>query len=345
MINAMKAELSMRAAELPKESLKSIYFGGGTPSLLSSIEIEGLLNDVSAQFSLDSNVEITLEMNPDDYAPNYLKEIKLAGVNRLSLGVQSFHEAELQLMNRAHSAQEAYLMMEDVNQNFTNYSMDLIYGMPQSSLESWKKNIEIALSFSPPHISSYVLTVEPKTVLEHRVLKGEVALLNEDIVLAQFNYLVDRLSENGFEHYELSSFGRAGFHSINNSAYWQGKPYLGIGPSAHSFFNNQRSWNISNNKKYLDGIAQGNLSIERETLSIIDQYNEFVMTGLRTANGVALGDIHTRFGERFAHLFTQQLEKHLVQQNLFWDGDTIKVTKKARFLVDGIASDLFLLNL
>ena len=259
--------------------------------------------------------------------------------------MHSFHEAELQLMKRAHSAQEAYLMMEDVNQNFTNYSMDLIYGMPQSSLESWKKNIEIALSFSPPHISSYVLTVEPKTVLEHRVLKGEVALLNEDIVLAQFNYLVDRLSENGFEHYELSSFGRAGFHSINNSAYWQGKPYLGIGPSAHSFFNNQRSWNISNNKKYLDGIAQGNLSIERETLSIIDQYNEFVMTGLRTANGVALGDIHTRFGERFAHLFTQQLEKHLVQQNLFWDGDTIKVTKKARFLVDGIASDLFLLNL
>ncbi len=208
-----------------------------------------------------------------------------------------------------------------------------------------EKNIEIALGFSPPHISSYALTVEPKTVLEHKVKKGDVELLDEEIVLAQFNLLVDQLSENGFEHYELSNFGQPGFHSINNSAYWQGKPYLGIGPSAHSFYNNQRSWNVNNNKKYLDTIAQGNMPIERETLSLIDQYNEFVMTGLRTAKGVALSDIQKRFGERFAELFEQQLEKHLLQQNVFWDGDTIRATRKGRFLVDGIASDLFLLNL
>ena len=169
-------------------------------------------------------------------------------------------------------------------------------------------------------------------------------LLEEEIVLVQFNVLVEQLTQKGFEHYEVSNFGQAGFHSVNNSSYWQGKPYLGIGPSAHSFYDNQRSWNINNNKKYLEGITQGSLSIERERLTLIDQYNEFIMTGLRTSKGVALNDIQARFGVRFAGLFEQQLEKHLLQQNLFWDGDTVKVTQKARFLVDGIASDLFLLN-
>ena len=344
MLEALTSEISLRTDELPNEPLKSIYFGGGTPSLLSPTEIETLLNSVSTHFSLDSNVEITLEMNPDDYAPNYLKDIKSAGVNRLSLGVQSFFDEELKLMNRAHTAQEAYLIMDEVSHNFDNYSMDLIYGMPYSSVASWMKNIEIALGFTPPHISSYALTVEPKTVLENQVKKAKVELLDEEIVLTQFNVLVEQLTQKGFEHYEVSNFGQAGFHSVNNSSYWQGKPYLGIGPSAHSFYDNQRSWNINNNKKYLDGIAQGSLSIERETLTLIDQYNEFIMTGLRTSKGVALNDIQTRFGERFAVLFEQQLEKHLRQKNLFWDGDTVKVTQKARFLVDGIASDLFLLN-
>ncbi|MDA8924292.1 radical SAM family heme chaperone HemW [Flavobacteriaceae bacterium] len=345
MLEALATEISLRTAELPTEPLKSIYFGGGTPSMLSPTEVEVLLNSVNAHFSLDPNVEITLEMNPDDFAPNYLKEIKLAGINRLSLGVQSFFDEELQLMNRAHTAQDAYLIMEDVSRNFENYSIDLIYGMPSSSEEIWKKNIEIALGFSPPHISSYVLTIEPKTVLENQVIKGDVELLDEEIVLAQFNVLVEQLTEKGYEHYELSSFGKTGFHSVNNTAYWQGKPYLGIGPSAHSFYNNQRSWNVSNNKKYLDGMGQGNLSIEREILTLIDQYNEFIMIGLRTSKGVSISTIHTRFGDRFAALFEQHIEKHLSHQNLFWDGDTVKVTQKARFLVDGIASDLFLLNL
>jgi len=344
MLEALTSEVFLRTDELPKEPLKSIYFGGGTPSMLSPTEIETLLNSVSTHFSLDSNVEITLEMNPDDYAPNYLKDIKSAGVNRLSLGVQSFFDEELKLMNRAHTAQEAYLIMDEVSRNFDNYSMDLIYGMPYSSVASWMKNIEIALGFTPPHISSYALTVEPKTVLENQVKKAKVELLDEEIVLTQFNVLVEQLTQKGFEHYEVSNFGQEGFHSVNNSSYWQGKPYLGIGPSAHSFYDNQRSWNINNNKKYLEGITQGSLSIERERLTLIDQYNEFIMTGLRTSKGVALNDIQARFGVRFAGLFEQQLEKHLLQQNLFWDGDTVKVTQKARFLVDGIASDLFLLN-
>ncbi|MDB2702874.1 radical SAM family heme chaperone HemW, partial [Flavobacteriaceae bacterium] len=344
MLEALTSEISLRTHELPSEPLKSIYFGGGTPSMLSPTEVETLLNSVSTYFSLDSNVEITLEMNPDDHTPNYLKDIKSAGVNRLSLGVQSFFDEELKLMNRAHTAQEAYLIMDEVSRNFDNYSMDLIYGMPYSSVASWMKNIEIALGFTPPHISSYALTVEPKTVLDNQVKKAKVELLDEETVLNQFNVLVEQLTHVGFEHYEVSNFGQAGFHSVNNSSYWQGKPYLGIGPSAHSFYDNQRSWNVNNNKKYLDGIAQESLSIERERLTLIDQYNEFIMTGLRTSKGVALNDIQTRFGERFSGLFEQQLEKHLRQQNLFWDGDTVKVSQKARFLVDGIASDLFLLN-
>ena len=248
-------------------------------------------------------------------------------------------------MNRAHTAQDAYSVMEEVKRHFDNFSLDLIYGMPGSNLECWQKNIDIALSFSPPHISSYALTVEENTALAYQVEKGQVALLPEEMVAQQFDCLVSCLTEIGFDHYELSNFGLPHYHSVNNSAYWQGKPYLGIGPSAHSFYANQRSWNIANNKKYIQGIQTKQPSIEREELSKIDQYNEFVMTGLRTEKGVALREIKKRFGIKFSQLFEEQVEKHLTHQDLFWDGDTVKVSQKAKFLVDGIASDLFLLNL
>ena len=345
LIAAMHKEVLLRKDELPETPLDSIYFGGGTPSLLSPAEIGSLIATVKNHFQLNPEVEVTLEMNPDDYRDGYFEEIKTAGVNRLSVGVQSFMDGELMDMNRAHNAKEAFDMMYEVKKHFTNFSLDLIYGVPWSSMSTWQKNIALALGFDPPHISSYALTVEPKTVLAKQVADDKVKLLHEETIAEQFDLLVEMLTSKGYDHYELSSFALPGYHSVNNSTYWEGKPYLGIGPSAHSFYQNQRSWNLSNNKLYINKINKGKLPIEREQLTLVDQYNEFVMTGLRTSSGVALNEIKNRFGDKFAVLFEKQVDKHLASYHLYWDGDTVKVTKQAKFLVDGIASDLFLLNL
>jgi len=345
LMEALKKELSLRTNELPATPLNSIYFGGGTPSLLSPEEIGNLISSVRDHFTVNEQAEITLEMNPDDYYEGYFEQIKAVGVNRLSVGVQSFIPEELSAMNRAHSAEQAFSVLERVQQHFANFSLDLIFGVPGSTMESWEKNITTALSFQPSHISSYALTVEPKTVLAKQVHEQQVQLLPEEMTVQQFDYLVETLIEKGYDHYELSSFAFPGFRSVNNTSYWQGKPYLGIGPSAHSYYQNQRSWNVSNNKLYINKLNAGELSLEREQLTKIDRYNEFVMTGLRTAEGVALHDIQLQFGDKFAQLFEEQVEKHLMVQHLYWDGDVVKVTKKAKFLVDGIASDLFLLNL
>ena len=345
LMEALKKELSLRTNELPATPLNSIYFGGGTPSLLSPEEIGNLISSVRDHFTVNEQAEITLEMNPDDYYEGYFEQIKVVGVNRLSVGVQSFIPEELSAMNRAHNAEQALNVLERVQQHFSNFSLDLIFGVPGSTMESWEKNISTALSFQPSHISSYALTVEPKTVLAKQVKEQQVQLLPEEMTVQQFDYLVETLTEKGYDHYELSSFAFPGFRSVNNTSYWQGKPYLGIGPSAHSYYQNQRSWNLSNNKLYINKLNAGELPLEREQLTKIDRYNEFVMTGLRTAEGVALHDIQLQFGDKFAQLFEEQVEKHLMVQHLYWDGDVVKVTKKAKFLVDGIASDLFLLNL
>lgn len=345
MLEAMVHELQLRKQELPAEPLQSIYFGGGTPSVLQAGEIAFLLNNVAKYFRLKKDVEITLEMNPDDNTVDYIKQIRSEGVNRLSVGIQSFFDDDLKQMNRAHTAKEALDLMDEVVKNYTNYSLDLIYGLPNSTLGDWKKNIELALSYHPPHLSAYALTVEDKTVLAKRVADKSIQLLKEDAVVQQFDYLVQELEALTYEHYELSSFCKKGFQSKNNSAYWAGKPYLGIGPSAHSYYQEQRSWNVQNNPKYIKGIMSGILPIEREKLSEIDRYNEYIMTGLRTSKGVSLTLIQQRFGQRYAKLLETQVEKHLMNQHLYWDGDTIRVTQKAKFLVDGIASDLFLLKL
>lgn len=344
--NSMLSELELRKSELSKtELVNSIYFGGGTPSLLSTVEIKMMIDTVKANFSLASNLEITLEMNPDDDRPDYLKELKEIGVNRLSVGVQSFFDDELKLMNRAHNAEEVFLLLNKIKELFDNFSLDLIYGMPLSDLDKWKKNIEIALSFQPNHISSYALTIEPKTVLSHQVKNNEVKILDEDKVLAQFNFLMNRLEEEGYEHYELSSFGKPGYQSVNNTAYWSGESYLGIGPSAHSFDGVTRSWNISNNSKYIKGISLKKPFLEREVLNEIDLYNEYLMTGLRTNKGVSLGYIEKKFGLRFKKLLEKESQNHIATQMLYWDGDVLKVSRKSKFLVDGLASDLFILNI
>lgn len=340
---SMQRELEIRFDEV-KVPLQSIYFGGGSPSLLPPNKIASLLDRVKAQHSIHDSLEITMEVNPDDVTREYLKEIKQAGVNRLSLGIQSFQEKDLQLMNRAHTVDNALNALEWVSDIFLNFSIDLIYGMPNSTLKEWEENLNKALEFNPPHISTYALTVEEKTALYHQVEKGEVLLVDEDEVKEQYDLMRNRLEELNFINYEFSNFGKEGFFSVNNQNYWNGRPYIGIGPSAHSYDGvSIRSWNVSNNHKYISSIEKGELDREEESLSKKDRYNEYIMTGLRKIEGLSLEYIELTYGKMYADYFEAQVSCHLKERNFFWDGDFLKITPKAKFLTDGLAADLFII--
>lgn len=340
MIEAMLKELVLRKHEFEKEVVETIYFGGGTPSVLSVFEIEKFLNTVYQNYNT-KNLEITIEANPDDLTLEKIKLLKSIGVNRLSIGIQSFHEHDLKLMNRAHSANEAIKCLESAQNYFDNISIDLIYGMPESNLDMWHQNLETALQFNLPHWSCYALTVEPKTALAHYVNKNIIKLLDEDDVQQQFNHLVNVSSQNDLIHYEMSNFGKTGYFSKNNTGYWLGKPYIGVGPSAHSYINNQRSWNISNNTKYINSLQNNSIPSETETLTLRDRYNEYIMTGLRTMWGVSYQKVATNFGDTYLNYLKKQSQKYIEDHFLFEDNNCLLATNKGKFLIDGIASDLF----
>jgi oxygen-independent coproporphyrinogen-3 oxidase len=343
MQQAMKSELYFRKSEL-KTPIESIYFGGGSPSLLPASFFHKVIKSVNDCFKLSNDIEITLEANPNDLTLQNLKDLKKSGVNRISIGVQSFHDYELKMMNRIHNSNQGLKAIEWTSKVFDNFSVDLIYGLPKSNISTWAHNLDILTSFNPPHISSYALTVEPKTVLFRQVDKGDIKLLDEEAVKHQYDLLTSRLEKAAYINYEFSNFGKIGFHSVNNSNYWNGKPYLGIGPSAHSYDGHRvRSWNISNNLKYLKSIENGCLSQRKEVLKDHDVFNEYVMIGLRT-DGVKIRIINESFGSNYALYLEKQAKNHLLDRRLFWDGDVLKVSRQARFLSDGIASDLFMLK-
>ncbi|MBC5836954.1 radical SAM family heme chaperone HemW [Flavobacterium muglaense] len=325
--------------------IETIYFGGGTPSVLTSGEIDFLIATVYEHFSVVENPEITLEANPDDLSTERIIELSKSKVNRLSIGIQSFFEDDLQMMNRAHNSAEAKKCLTEATNYFDNISIDLIYGVPGMSNEKWKQNIEQALSFGIPHISSYALTVEPKTALKKLIQTGKVAEPNDEVAQEHFMILEETLEANGFIHYELSNFGKENYFSKNNSAYWLGKKYIGIGPSAHSYDGVSRSWNIANNPLYLKTIEADELPNEIEFLTIADRYNEYVMTGLRTIWGVSLERIESEFGQLYLDYLLKQADKFLKDELLSIKNHILKPTKKGKFLTDGIASDLFWLNL
>ena len=338
----MKKELVLRSKEI-SEPIESIYFGGGSPSLLSPKAIEDLIKLIKLHFKLEDHLEVTLEVNPDDVTADYLSGLKKAGINRLSLGVQSFIDKDLVLMNRAHNNSQSLNALEIISKTFTNYSLDLIYGMPYSSLAEWEENLETALGFNPPHISAYALTVEEKTALYHNVKKGEVVLLPEEAVEKQYQLMVQKLESLGYINYEFSNFGKPEFFSRNNQNYWQGKSYVGIGPAAHSFDGkNIRKWNVSNNQLYINSIKEGKLPFKEEQLTLKDRYNEYLMTGLRTTHGISLLHVQETFGDRYGMYLEEQAARHLSENFFFWDGDHLKVSAKAKFLTDGLASDLFM---
>ncbi|TXD83666.1 radical SAM family heme chaperone HemW [Subsaximicrobium wynnwilliamsii] len=345
MIEALAKEITLRRNEFAKQQVETIYFGGGTPSLLTIDELRFLIETVYKYYEVVAHPEITLEANPDDLTTQLLNSFANSPINRLSIGIQSFFEQDLKLMNRAHNAEEAKTCLEEATRLFDNISVDLIYGIPGLSNARWLQNIQTALTFDIPHISSYALTVEPKTALQSFIKKGIIDDVDDDVAQEQFQLLADTLEDKGFIHYELSNFGKAGFFSRNNTAYWQGKAYIGIGPSAHSFNGTQRSWNVRNNSKYIEALALSQLPMETETLTLTDKYNEYIMTGLRTMWGVSLEKVSNDFGALYKTYLLKQSEVFLEQHLLFLDDETLKVTKKGKFLSDGIASDLFMLNL
>jgi oxygen-independent coproporphyrinogen-3 oxidase len=363
MVLALAKEIAMRKSEFQDDpefsGVETIYFGGGTPSILQITDIRLLIDEVYRNYKVVDNPEITLEANPDDLIANVLssralpklrerdfyEEYRSIGINRLSIGIQSFFEDDLKLMNRAHNSVEAKSCLEIATQYFDNISIDLIYGMPNMSNEKWLHNIETALSFNIPHISSYALTVEPKTALHTFIQKGIIPQLDDEVAQEHFHLLVDKLEENGFIHYELSNFGKENYFSKNNSSYWLGKKYIGIGPSAHSYDGEKRGWNVSNNTLYLKSIQENKLPLETETLTKTDRYNEYVMTGLRTIWGISLDRIATEFGKTYLDYLNQQAAKYIEDHLLFIDDNILRTTKSGKFLSDGIASDLFLLNL
>ena len=344
MVLALAKEIRLRKSESANEEVETIYFGGGTPSVLTSAEIDFLISEVYQNYSVIENPEITLEANPDDLSTERIVALSKSKVNRLSIGIQSFFKDDLKMMNRAHNSAEAQKCLSEASKYFDNISIDLIYGVPGMTNEKWQLNIEKALSFGIPHISSYALTVEPKTALKKLIQTGKVAEPNDEVAQEHFIILVDTLTANGFVHYELSNFGKENYFSKNNSAYWLGKKYIGIGPSAHSYDGISRSWNVANNPMYLKAIAIDELPNEIETLSQSDRYNEYIMTGLRTIWGVSISRIQLEFGITFSDYLMKQADKFLKDGLLEIENDILKPTKKGKFLTDGIASDLFMLN-
>lgn len=346
MLMAIKKELQLRHHELENKTLKSLYLGGGTPSILEVDEIKSLLDEFQKYYEFDSNIEITLEANPDDLDQKFLKALSTTEINRLSIGTQSFFEEDLKLMNRAHDASQAESSIKRAQDlGFENLSVDLIYGSPTSNFNIWKQNLQKIIDLDIPHVSSYALTVEPKTALHQWVLTQKIKAPDEAEQNDEFYYMSEFLKENNFQHYEISNFAKEGFHSRHNSAYWQYQPYLGLGPSAHSYNGgNTRSWNIANNTKYIQSLSENKLALETEELSTKDQYNEMLMIGLRTIWGVDLDQLKSKFSDEVLQHFNQSIQSKIEEGQLIIDNNKLKIPEKHWFLADGIASDLFMLD-
>jgi len=339
---ALLRELALRADYLSDKLLSSVYFGGGTPSLLENDDLLRLMEQTNTLFTLAADAEITLEANPDDLTKTALKNFRQAGINRLSIGTQSFFDADLMLMNRAHSASEAESSIKRAQDaGFENLTIDLIYGMPDADFARWRANVQKAIDLHIPHISAYALTVEPKTALAKKVESGELIVASELAVEQQYLHLCEALKSEGFAHYELSNFGKPGFESRHNTSYWNGTPYLGIGPSAHSFDGKTRQWNVANNSLYAAKVGAQTPWFEEEEIGENDQFNEYVMTGLRTAKGILLSEIDARFGDYRTERLLRDASNYLECGRLVQADDRIFIPEQDWLISDRIISDLF----
>lgn len=343
LVKSILIELDNRINYLPNKTIETIYFGGGTPSLLSEKEIFQILEKLYKLYNVSNNAEITLECNPDDLSDEKLKELKRLEINRLSIGLQSFDEEELIWMNRAHTAKESESSVKRAqDRGFENITIDLIYGSKFSNLTSWKKTLDKAIALQVPHISSYNLTIEEKTKLGHDFKVKKEAAIDDEKSSEMFLEMIDRLEKNEFIHYEISNFGKEGFFSKHNSNYWKGEHYLGLGPSAHSFDGTSRQWNVSNNNLYIKYLEEKSEAyFEKEILTETERFNEYILTSLRTIWGINLDYLKTNFSSDFVNNFLNQIQEYIKQETVVVKDKTYTLTEKGKLLADKIASELF----
>ena len=341
MMYAIGIEAKLRKRYIT-EKVHTVYFGGGTPSLIPITSLRTILAKLYENYKIVPDAEITLEANPDDINIDSLLSWKSLGINRLSIGIQSFHEEDLKWMNRAHNAQQALRCIQLAKKvGFTNFSIDLIYGTPTLNNEQWKQNIAQALALGVPHLSCYALTVEPQTALHHMIEMKKMPAVSEEKQSLHFEILVKTLREAGYDHYEISNFAKPGFQSKHNSSYWQGKPYIGLGPSAHSFDGASRQWNVANNALYIASLQQGQVPFEVEYLTPQQQLNEYIMTSLRTMQGTSLSYIANIWSNAEATSIVKVAKKHIISGNVNYVNNHLILTRKGKLLADGIAAELF----
>jgi oxygen-independent coproporphyrinogen-3 oxidase len=341
LLKSIEQEILLQKTYL-SQIIETIYFGGGTPSLCTKKELQTLMKTIKENFIIHQNVEITIETNPDDITEKNLQDWKAIGINRLSIGIQSFDEADLVWMNRAHNSIQAFDALQLAVQYFNNISIDLIYGTPTLSNEAWLKNLSIVQSLAINHLSCYALTVEPNTALNTMIHLQKKENIDTDKQATQFDMLCQWASDNEFEHYEISNFAKPNYRSQHNGNYWKGKPYLGLGPSAHSYNGIARKWNIANNSLYIKSIEQNIIPFEEEILTEIQQLNEFIMIALRTKEGICfLDDRWKMMDYTFKHKILKATEKWRFNNTLIVTENNIYLTDKGKFLADGIAADLF----
>ncbi|HEV3413818.1 MAG TPA: radical SAM family heme chaperone HemW [Puia sp.] len=344
-VPALLKEMERRSDYLGADTIETVYFGGGTPSLLDPADLNAILDKIRELFDLRPDAEITLEANPDDLTDRQrLIAWRIAGINRLSIGIQSFFDDDLRWMNRAHdAAQAADAIRLARDQGLDNISIDLIYGGPTLSDDHWQRNVETAIRLQIPHLSCYALTVEPRTALDQLIRQHKRADVNSDDQARQLLLLMDWMSHSGYDHYEISNFALPGHRSRHNSSYWQGRPYLGLGPSAHSFDGESRQWNISNNARYVSILANEELPVaDREVLTGIQQLNEYIMVSLRTMDGLDFHHIKNRFGEQSAQEIIKKIGRYVLEGKAVMMEDRVFLTSQGKLLADRITADLFM---
>ncbi len=340
-INAIIKELSIRKDYLKNEPVQTIYFGGGTPSLLTIQQIEKLLNTVYTNFPVEQNAEITFEANPDDLTKKYLFDLKKVGINRLSIGIQSFDDDKLKILNRRHNATQAHEAVREAQKaGFNNISIDLIYGLPFQSLDEWGADLDKAFSLSIQHLSAYGLTFEEKTLLSKQKEKKIIEPADEELMIEMYELLLEESSKKGFDAYEISNFSLPGFYSRHNSSYWNQTPYLGVGPSAHSYNGISRQWNVAAIQKYTEGILKNSTFYEQEILSLEDRYNEYVLLGLRTKNGINIDALEQNFGTELKDFCLENIKTFIDNEKAYRCGSFLRLNTKGKLISDTIIAQL-----
>ena len=342
MMDAIGLEMRQRQGYLEGQKVQSVYFGGGTPSLMDYDGLRKLMDELMKNFDSAGDAEITIEANPDDLTLQKIAELKRAGFNRLSLGIQSFRDQDLKIMNRAHTSKQAdYAIKASQDKGFENITIDLIYSVPGMDMDAWKQNLETAFSLNIQHISAYSLTFEPRTVFGHYEKTKKLLPVDQKLSEEQFFYMIEEMKSHGFDHYEVSNFGLPEYYSRHNTSYWKGAHYLGLGPSAHSFNGVSRQWNVSNNSQYINGINTGKRVSEKEVLDERSRLNEYIMTGLRTKWGIDLNVIRREYSFSFSDVYEDKIQKLESEGKLILDSNIIRLSPQGLLFADGIASDFF----